>query len=127
VRVSVARVLALGVVATLTGLGCGSGTDRSSALATRGDPAVGRDVASERGCAACHRIPGVRGAAAFVGPPLDAWSRRSFIAGTLPNSAANLERWLADPQAVRPGSAMPDLELTESEIDDLVALLFSLD
>lgn len=120
-----ARAILAVVVIALSG--CDTDVDRSAAIVEQGDPEAGRKTARDVGCAACHRIPGGSGPDAFVGPPLDAWSRRSFIAGTLPNNAANLERWLADPQAIRPGSAMPDLDLTESEIDDIVAFLFSLD
>lgn len=83
-------------------------------------------MAAEVGCASCHRIPGVDGDA-LVGPPLDAWGRRSFIAGSLHNDPANLALWLTDPQAVEPGTAMPDLDLTSAQVDDLVAYLFSLD
>lgn len=96
------------------------------AVAVGGDQGRGRDAIVEHGCGACHRIPGIRNADALVGPPLDSWSRRSFIAGTLPNTAANLAVWLTDPQDVRPGSAMPTIPLTESEIADIVAYLFEL-
>jgi cytochrome c1 len=34
---------------------------------------------------------------------------------------------LRDPQQVRPGSAMPDLHLQESEVADIVTYLFTLD
>jgi cytochrome c len=98
-----------------------------AAVADGGDPEAGRVVAVEVGCHACHRIPGVRGADSYVGPPLDAWSRRSFIAGTLVNNAENLGAWLEDPDAIRPGTAMPDLDLEDSEIADLVAYLFTID
>lgn len=123
-RAIVAAGLVVGAVALP---GCDADVDRSAALVRQGDPEGGREAVRDLGCTSCHRVPGGSGPDAFVGPPLDAWSRRSFIAGTLPNNAANLERWLLDPQSVRPGSAMPTLELTESEIADIVAFLFSLD
>ena len=40
------------------------------------------------------------------------FSRRTMIAGELPNSPDNLVRWLRNPKAVEPGTAMPDLGLT---------------
>lgn len=109
--------------------GCATREVRTPTVAVTvgGDQAMGREAIVQHGCGACHRIPGVADHGALVGPPLDGWSKRSFIAGTLPNSAENLALWLSDPQAVRPGSAMPTLELTESEVADIVAYLFTLD
>lgn len=39
------------------------------------------------------------------------------------NDPAFLRRWLADPQAVRPSTTMPNLQLSASEIDDLIAFI----
>lgn len=82
---------------------------------------------AEYGCGACHRVPGVPGADGLVGPPLDSWSHRSFIAGALPNNQANLVDWIVDPQAVEPGTAMPDLDVDESDAEDIAAYLLSLE
>jgi cytochrome c2 len=100
---------------------------RSEALSVLGDASRGRVAISQAGCGSCHRIPGVANADSYVGPPLDAWSRRSFIAGTLVNRPDELARWLRDPQAIRPGSGMPDLDLDERQIADIVEYLFALD
>jgi cytochrome c1 len=121
----VALILAFSIV-----VGCSSGPlprGESPALESAGRAAEGREAAIVHGCGSCHRIEGVPNANSLVGPPLDSWSRRSFIAGTLPNTQANLERWLRDPQEVRPGSAMPTIELTEQEVADITAFLFTLD
>lgn len=64
-------------------------------------------------CVACHTIPGVTGSDTRVGPPLDGLARRTLIAGRLPNTADNLVRWIRSPQQVKPGTAMPDLGVTE--------------
>lgn len=90
------------------------------------DPARGQVVIAERGCGACHVIPGIRGAVAWVGPPLMEWSRRSYVGGHLPNAPENLVAWLRDPQAISPGSAMPSLGLTEREARDAAAYLYTL-
>jgi cytochrome c2 len=111
-------------------VGCGgdrSERARSGALAELGDVGRGRVTITESGCGSCHRIPGIVNADSYVGPPLDAWSRRSFVAGTLVNRPDELARWLRDPQAIRPGSGMPDLGLDEREIADIVEYLYTLD
>ncbi|MBX9753073.1 MAG: hypothetical protein K5Q68_26030 [Roseococcus sp.] len=91
-----------------------------------GDPARGHGVILASGCGACHVIPGVRGAVSWVGPPLNEWSRRGYLAGRLPNSPDHLVAWLRDPQAISPGSAMPSLGLSEGEARDAAAYLFTL-
>ena len=40
--------------------------------------------------------------------------------------AAYLERWLHDPQRVKPGTAMPRLPLSEPQVRELVAFLSQL-
>lgn len=91
-----------------------------------GDAAAGRVVVGERGCGACHVIPGVRGAVSWAGPPLEEWSRRGWLAGRFPNRPDTLVAWLRDPQAMSPGTAMPNLGLTEAEARDAAAFLFSI-
>lgn len=91
-----------------------------------GDPAAGREAFIARGCGACHTAPGVRGARGTVGPPLQRFPQRGYIAGQLPNEPEALIRWLADPPAIIPGTAMPDTGLTAQEQRDVAAFLYSL-
>jgi cytochrome c len=124
--------LALALVAPLTvalAAGCGLlGADPTApaiAVDRGGDATRGRALIAAYGCGACHRIPGITGADALVGPPLDGWPARSYIAGTLLNNEVNLVRWLTDPQDVRPGTAMPDLDLDEEDARDIAAYLLT--
>jgi cytochrome c oxidase subunit 2 len=39
----------------------------------------------------------------------------------------NLAKWLRDPQAAKPGSFMPNLNLSDAEVDELVAYLETLE
>jgi cytochrome c1 len=96
-------------------------------LSVSGDSLNGSRIIKENGCGSCHRIPGIAGANALVGPPLDHWSERAFIAGTLSNSPENLARWLTSPQEIRPGTAMPTPGLSDQEVADVVAYLYSID
>jgi len=76
-------------------------------------------------CIICHAVQGVSGG--LMGPNLTHLGSRSRIAGDmLPNTAEGLARWLRDPLAVKPGSKMPNVGLTEEEIAALVAYLQSL-
>lgn len=90
------------------------------------EPGRGRAVIKAQGCGACHVIPGVGGAVAWVGPPLTEWARRGYVAGRLPNTPEHLVAWLRDPQAISPGSAMPNLGLTAEEARDAAAYLYTL-
>jgi cytochrome c oxidase subunit 2 len=77
-------------------------------------------------CIGCHTINGTS-ANGKTGPNLTHVASRTAIAGgTLTNTEGNLRRWLANPPAVKPGSVMPNLNLTKTEIDALVAYLQSL-
>jgi cytochrome c len=86
----------------------------------------GRRLLRAYGCGACHTIPGVGDAHAHVGPPLTEWARRRYIAGSLPNTTDNLTRWIVDPQAIEPGTAMPTLGVSEDEARLIGAYLYSL-
>lgn len=78
------------------------------------------------GCAACHAIAGTP-AQGKVGPNLSGvGGRASLAAGIMPNTPAHLAGWLRDPDSLKPGALMPDLNLSEARIDTLVAFLESL-
>ena len=78
------------------------------------------------GCIACHRIEGTV-AAGVLGPDLThVGSRRTIAAGILENTPENLERWIRNPAAVKPGVLMPTMSLDEDTIRTLVAYLESL-
>lgn len=89
-------------------------------------PEQGPRAAVKYGCGGCHVIPGVRGARGKVGPPLAGVAERSYLAGILPNTPENLIRWIQFPQALEPGTAMPDLNVTDADARDLAAYLYAL-
>lgn len=122
-----ARWLAVPVVVAVLAAACGAGGSARPPAAALGDVRAGQQALGSYGCGACHQIPGVRGADALVGPPLTSFGQRSFIAGVLPNNQPNLERWIQDPQGVAPGSAMPDVGVTEPDARDMAAYLLSLE
>lgn len=90
-----------------------------------GDPERGRRAMLRHGCGGCHAIPGVSGAAGRVGPSLDGFAERTYVAGQLPNTPEHLIAWLLDPPRYAPGTAMPKLPVTESEARDMAAYLYA--
>lgn len=102
--------------------------------------AAGLEVFQARGCVQCHMVDygpdsdltNLVPEEAFSGPNLTHFaSRRVFAGASLPQQGETyrqaLSRWLADPPAVKPGSFMPNLALTQQEIDSLIAWRETLD
>lgn len=85
----------------------------------------GRTAIERHGCAVCHAIPGIASPGGRIGPPLKDVARSTYIAGTLPNSRANLEHWIRDPQHLKPGTVMPDTGVSEQEAKDIAAYLYA--
>jgi cytochrome c2 len=96
-----------------------------AAATTGGDPARGEAMFIQYGCGGCHRLVQVRKATGTVGPPLDGVALRAVIAGKLGNSPENLEQWIRNPQAVSPGTAMPDLNVGDRDARDITAFLYT--
>ena len=113
------------VVTALVIAGCSAPMTRPQQVGA-GDPGIGRRLISDYGCVSCHVVPGVASTPSYVGPPLDHWGQRSYIAGALSNNQENLVRWITDPQRIEPGTAMPDLGVTEQDATNIAAYLLSL-
>ncbi|HEX6637616.1 MAG TPA: c-type cytochrome [Steroidobacteraceae bacterium] len=87
----------------------------------------GRELITQLQCGACHRVPGVRTARGLVGPPLEGFAGRVYLAGKWPNQPRHLVRWLRDPPAMAPRTAMPALVADERDARDIAAYLYTLD
>lgn len=106
---------------------CNRDNPTNDAIAlTGGHPERGRQLIRYYGCGSCHTIPGVDGAEATVGPPLTGIARRAYVAGVLPNTPENLERWILAPQAVDPRTAMPATGVKPGDVNDIAAYLYTL-
>ena len=97
-----------------------------AAAATGGDPKHGKAAILKYGCVSCHRIPGVDGPDANVGPSLERIAGRVYIAGVLSNSPKELMRWIADPPAVDPRTAMPKLDVAPDDLKHIACYLYTL-
>lgn len=89
------------------------------------DEDVGPTLLRQYACDSCHVIEGVVGPRTFVGPPLRDWPRRGYIAGVLPNTRANLARFIEDPRSVSPGTLMPDLEVPPAHARAMADFLYA--
>jgi len=86
----------------------------------------GASALRQHACNSCHTIPGLTGPDTQVGPPLAGLAGRSLIAGRLPNTEDNLVRWIRTPQAIKPGTAMPDMGVGEAHAREIAAYLSNL-
>ncbi|MGN6032393.1 MAG: cytochrome c oxidase subunit II [Thermomicrobiales bacterium] len=102
-------------------------SSKEAADATAPSSLIARDGESTfmlESCAACHTVKGTA-AQGKVGPDLTHFGSRETIgAGVLENTPENLEAWLRDPQAYKPGIVMPGFDrLTDEQIRALVEYL----
>ncbi|MGN6319823.1 cytochrome c oxidase subunit II [Trinickia sp.] len=88
--------------------------------------ARGMQVFEHSACANCHTVRGTH-AAGLLAPDLThLMSRQTLAAGALANTAADLARWISDPNAVKPGTTMPPSRLSTPDLQALVAWLTTL-
>lgn len=87
----------------------------------------GRQIFMAQACANCHTIRGEPAVGKF-GPDLThLMSRSTIAAGVLENNRENLSDWLADPDNAKPGSHMPNMRLSPTEVKQLVDYLMTLE
>jgi cytochrome c oxidase subunit II len=92
------------------------------------DPAVaqGRQAFETQSCISCHVVRGTSAQGKF-GPDLThLMSRDTLASGAIDNTPANLKLWIQDPDYVKPGSLMPAMQLSDGQIDQIVAYLTTL-
>jgi len=88
--------------------------------------ADGRRVFETTACINCHTVRGTAANGRF-GPDLThLMSRATIASGAAENTAENLRLWIENPDAIKPGSLMPAMKLSDSELDALVRYMQSL-
>jgi cytochrome c2 len=112
--------------AVLAMVGCENPEPPPHLRVAGGDPERGATAITTYGCGGCHVIPGIRGARGTVGPPLNDFATRGYVAGVQPNWPRHLVRWIGNPTAISPQTAMPNLGVTEQESRDIAAYLYTL-
>ena len=87
---------------------------------------VGREVFFSTSCVNCHTINRTQARGTF-GPDLThLMSRDTLAAGAAPNTPETLRAWVRDPQTLKEGCLMPNMQLADTELDHLVTYLLSL-
>jgi cytochrome c oxidase subunit 2 len=77
-------------------------------------------------CSVCHAVRGTA-ARGRLGPDLThVMSRRMIASGTLVNNTGNLSGWVANAQALKPGSRMPPMGLSPQDLHAVVDYLQTL-
>ena len=92
------------------------------------DPAVraGRDLFLSEACVNCHTVRGTRATGTF-GPDLThLMSRDTLVTGVVPNNREELRQWVRDPDKIKPGSLMPNMHLSDGQVDSIVDYLMTL-
>jgi cytochrome c oxidase subunit 2 len=80
----------------------------------------GARVFQAKTCITCHSVGGV--GQGQIGPNLAHIAERATLgSGVIDNTPAELGRWLKDPQQIKSGCHMPNAQLTDGEVSDLVA------
>jgi cytochrome c oxidase subunit 2 len=87
---------------------------------------AGRRVFETTACINCHAIGGTVADGRF-GPDLThLMSRQTIASGAAENTKANLRSWIQKPDAIKPGSLMPAMQLKNADLDALVDYLETL-
>lgn len=87
----------------------------------------GQRLLAQYQCGTCHTIPAVPGSVGRVGPSLEKFGLRSYIAGEIPNRPDTLARWIEAPASLVPGTLMPDMGASPADARDMAAYLSALD
>ena len=88
--------------------------------------AEGERVFETTACVNCHTIVGTVANGRF-GPDLThLMSRDTIASGAATNTPANLRLWIRDPGAIKPGSKMPAMGLSEHDLNAVTAYLETL-
>ncbi len=106
--------------------GCGAAEPPAHLRIEGGEPKEGRQLIINYGCGTCHTIEGVPGAIGMVGPPLTDFAQRKVLAGSYPNVPRHLVRWLMNPPALQPETAMPSLGLSAEQAGHIATYLYTL-
>jgi cytochrome c oxidase subunit 2 len=86
----------------------------------------GRRIVETTACINCHTVAGTVANGRF-GPDLThLMSRETIASGAALNTPESLKLWIRNPEAVKPGSRMPAMDLNDRELDAVTAYMETL-
>ncbi|RYF39417.1 MAG: cytochrome c [Comamonadaceae bacterium] len=97
------------------------------AAARSGDAERGLQLLTQYQCGSCHAIPDVPSARGVYGPSLQAFGKRSYIAGHIPNRPDTLARWIVSPASLLPDTTMPSMGVSPEDARHMAAYIGSLE
>jgi cytochrome c oxidase subunit 2 len=87
---------------------------------------AGRRVFERNACINCHAVGGTPADGRF-GPDLThLMSRATIAAGAAENTHDNLRLWIENPSAIKPGSLMPAMKLSDADLNAVVSYMETL-
>jgi cytochrome c2 len=126
-RTLLPAMLVLGVAGLAA---CGPGAGDPAPLIrpmAGGDAELGLRLLTQYQCGSCHAIPGVPAARGIHGPTLQAFGKRSYIAGRVPNFPDALAQWITAPAALVPDTTMPSMGVSPGDARYMAAYLGQLE
>jgi len=89
-------------------------------------PSTGQRVFESTACVNCHTVSGTPAKGRF-GPDLThLMSRDTIAAGAAPNTPSMLRLWIRNPDAIKPGSKMPAMGLSDQDVEAVASYLETL-
>jgi len=93
---------------------------------TTPDAIAGKQVFFANSCVNCHKIDGTVAMGVF-GPDLSHFASRTTLgSGIVHNTTENVRAWMRDPSHIKPGVLMPNMQLTETQVEQVSAYLETL-
>ncbi len=87
---------------------------------------AGRRIFETTACINCHAVSGTVANGRF-GPDLThLMSRDTIASGAAPNTHENLRLWIKNPDAIKPGSLMPAMQLNDQDLNAMTTYLETL-
>jgi cytochrome c oxidase subunit II len=90
------------------------------------DQRAGKELFLKNSCMNCHTIRGTPAQGTFAPDLTHLMSRQTLASGMVKNDEGNLTAWVQDPQKIKPGCLMPNMQMSEEQVKSIVAYLRTL-
>jgi cytochrome c oxidase subunit 2 len=87
---------------------------------------AGRSAFLAQSCVNCHRVRGTPAQGSYAPDLTHLMSRKTLASGMVENTAYSLNRWVVDPQQIKPGCLMPPFGLSDQDRNNIVSYLLTL-